>query len=83
MKTRSGFVSKHLPISYRTALDVLSNSCFNPVVVTKQPKQEKKGADLSAKDEEGKTALDYAEERDERKIKDILKNKSVGNSSYK
>jgi len=42
-----------------------------------------KGADLSAKDEEGKTALDYAEERDERKIKDILKNKSVGNSSYK
>lgn len=34
-----------------------------------------KGADLSAKDEEGKTALDYAEKRDEREIKDILKNK--------
>ena len=34
-----------------------------------------KGADLSAKDEEGKTALDYAEERDEREIRDMLKNR--------
>lgn len=33
-----------------------------------------KGADLSAKDEKGKTALDYAEERDERGIRYILKN---------
>lgn len=33
-----------------------------------------KGADLSAKDDKGKTALDYAEERDEREIRDILKN---------
>lgn len=32
-----------------------------------------KGADISAKDKEGKTALDYAQERDERKIMDILK----------
>lgn len=32
-----------------------------------------KGADLSANDEEGKTALDYAEERDEREIGRILK----------
>lgn len=32
-----------------------------------------KGADLSAKDDDGKTALDYAEERDEQEIRDILK----------
>lgn len=33
-----------------------------------------KGADLAAKDEVGKTALDYAEERGERELRDILKN---------
>lgn len=34
-----------------------------------------KGADLAAKDTKGKTALDYAEERDERGIGDILKSR--------
>ena len=33
-----------------------------------------KGASLPARDKAGRTALDYAEERGEREIKDILKN---------